>query len=104
MRVPIIVLGLIFLLVGLALFAYNPFAENYLGNVFDFQNTDRPYQQYSYPLLVGGIVILILGFILKNKKKKFVSNNLKLDFGNVKTPKKTTEKTSKKSSVKVSKS
>ena len=69
MENTLIIVGIIFIVFGLFAGVHTTSTtESFLGGLFTNEELERPYQMYSIPLIVGGIVLILIG-ALQNKNR-----------------------------------
>ena len=66
---PLILIGVIVLLLGIAAGIYEETQTTDIAGILAASTTDKPYQDYSIPLIVGGIILIIVGVFIGRKHK-----------------------------------
>jgi hypothetical protein len=70
MNKTILIIGIIVLIVGVAANIFtSTTTQSHMFGMFSTSSTTAPYAVYSFPLIVGGIILIIVGFALKEGKK-----------------------------------
>ena len=66
----LIVIGIIVLVLGIFANIYSiTTSQSHLWGFYSTSNTSTPYSTYSIPFLIGGIVLIIVGAVMKGSKK-----------------------------------
>ena len=66
----LIVIGIVFLVLGIFASIYSiTTTQSHLWGLYSTSNASTPYNTYSIPLLIGGIILIIIGAIIKGGKK-----------------------------------
>jgi len=66
----LILIGIVVLLLGTATGIYEEKQTTEIGGLISTTATDKPYQDYSIPLLVGGIILIIVGAFIGGKSNQ----------------------------------
>ena len=70
MKGVILVLGVLLLLAGFgALFYTQTTTQSQLFGAFTTSTTQKPFEQLGYPLIIGGVVLLIVGAALPSSRR-----------------------------------
>ena len=66
----LILIGIVILLAGIAAGIYEETQTADLAGLVITTTTDKPYQDYSIPLIVGGIILIIVGAFIGGKSNQ----------------------------------
>ena len=70
MNKSLIIIGIIVLALGIFANVYSvTTTQSHLWGLYSTSNTSIPYSTYSIPLLIGGLILIIVGAIIKESKK-----------------------------------
>jgi len=66
----LIITGIVFLFLGIFASAYSiTTSQSHLWGLYSTSTTSTPYYEYSIPLLIGGIILIIIPAVMKGGKK-----------------------------------
>ncbi|ODS36021.1 hypothetical protein BEH94_01800 [Candidatus Altiarchaeales archaeon WOR_SM1_SCG] len=65
----LILIGIVIALLGIAAGIYEETQTAGIAGILTTTTTDKPYQDYSIPLIVGGIILLIVGAFIGGKSR-----------------------------------
>ena len=70
MNKTLMIIGIIVLILGIFSNVYSiTNTESQLFGLYSTSSTSNPYASYSIPLLIGGVILLIVGVVMKGSKK-----------------------------------
>ena len=71
MNKTLIIIGIVILVIGIFTSVYSETTtQSQLFGLYNTSNTLNPYSSYSVPVLIAGIVLIIVGAVIKNTKNK----------------------------------
>lgn len=73
MNKTLLIIGIVILALGIFANIYSSTTtQSHLFGLYSTSSTSNPYSTYSVPLFIGGIILIIVGAIVKESKKKEV--------------------------------
>ncbi len=70
MRTSVLIIGIVFIVLGVfAFYYYTTETDEDLGGLIENEERVYPFRPYAYPLVIGGIVLVILSFLIPSKKE-----------------------------------
>ena len=67
----LIIMGVIMLVFSIFAFTYVVVTtDEYLGGLVTEEETETPFRGYTLPLIIGGIILVLVGAFMPNKKEK----------------------------------
>ncbi|MFA4960890.1 MAG: hypothetical protein WC548_04480 [Candidatus Pacearchaeota archaeon] len=69
MKNGLVIIGAILIVLGIFAYAYTvTVTDEGLGGLYEDEDIETPYRTYSYPLIIVGIVLVIVGVVYSDKK------------------------------------
>jgi len=70
MNKTLLIIGIIVLALGIFANIYSATTtQSHLFGLYSTSSNSNPYSSYSVPLLIGGIILIIVGAVMKEEKK-----------------------------------
>lgn len=70
MNKTLLIIGIVVLALGILANVYSTTTtESHLFGLYSTSSTSNPYSNYSVPLLIGGIILVIVGAVMKEGEK-----------------------------------
>ena len=69
MNQGIIILGVVFIVLGIIALNYAVVVENnYLGGIITHESIEKPYKSMGFPILLAGVVLVVAGLALNSRR------------------------------------
>jgi uncharacterized membrane protein len=77
MKNALVIIGVILVILGIFAFFYTvTLTDESLGGLYEDEETEEPYRVFSYPLIIVGIVLIILGLVYPGRENEMSSSQV----------------------------
>jgi uncharacterized membrane protein len=72
MKNALVIIGVVLIALGIFAYVYTITVEDEaLGGIIETEDTETPYRPFSYPLIIVGIVLIIIGVLYPDGRRTY---------------------------------